>query len=99
MQDLTVEAWQRAVASLPIENLTPAQEKQRAQYQKELAAAEAKLADLTANPKQPPMMSAFSADMVEKMPWNRAVRILVDYSVRKVWQSSVSYLTASFLTR
>ena len=48
MQDLTVEAWQRAVAALPIENLTPAQEKQRAQYQKELAAAEAKRGGLTA---------------------------------------------------
>ena len=49
--DRAVRAWKRAIAVLPVEGLTPAQKRQRDNYAAELAAAEAKLADLHAKPK------------------------------------------------
>ena len=89
--DEAVEAWKRAVAALPVENLTPAQEKQRATYVTELAAAEAKLADLLANPKQPDGASVVGANDQHNLPWNKAYALLPDYQARQVVESSVRF--------
>ena len=88
---MALNAWKRAVAALPNENLTSAQEKQRAQYTSELAAAEVKVADLKANPKPPPGLMNVPSNDRSRLPWNRAYALLPDSdSQRQVVESSVS---------
>ena len=56
-----------------------------------LAAAEAKLADLLANPKQPDGASVVGANDQHKLPWNKAYALLPDYQARQVVESSVRF--------
>ncbi|KAI0688061.1 hypothetical protein C8T65DRAFT_675215 [Cerioporus squamosus] len=48
-----VEAWQKAVAALTKDNLTPAEQKQRAQYSAGIVTAQKRLDDFEARPKHP----------------------------------------------
>ncbi|RPD81620.1 hypothetical protein L226DRAFT_541311 [Lentinus tigrinus ALCF2SS1-7] len=83
--DLAVKAWERAVAALPIENMTAAQQKQKAQYKAELATAKAKLEDLKARPMEP--QGAVSMQNGQ-LPWNRAAAMLPELERTGVWESS-----------
>ena len=88
--DQAVEAWERAVAALPTENLTAAQQKQSDQYKAELAAAQAKLEDLKARPREPE--GAIRMQDGDQLPWNRAAALLPELERTGVWDSSVSWL-------
>ncbi len=88
---LAVEAWKRAVASLPVENLTATDVKQRDQYRQELAKAEAKLSDLKANPRKADGLLPLTSQ--DQTPWKRAAACIPDLTARQVRNSSVSTLS------
>ncbi|KAI0757372.1 hypothetical protein C8Q80DRAFT_1282310 [Daedaleopsis nitida] len=71
-----VKSWQRAIAALPVENLTPTEEKLRTQYQEEFAAAKATVADLTSNPRV--VRGNVAATDTQQLPWNVALRLMPD---------------------
>ncbi len=83
-----MEAWERAVGAFPAENLTAAQQKQKDQYQGELAAAKAKLDDLLAHPREPQGIVRLQDG--DQLPWNRAAAMLPELQRTGVWASSVS---------
>ena len=83
-----VECWKRAIASLPVENLTPAEQKQRDQYRQELTIAEQRVADFAPIPKQSNKAARLPAD--RDWPWNRAKALLPQLVSSEVWLSSVS---------
>ena len=87
--DQAIDAWKRALAALPGEKLTPAEQKQRDQYSSELASAEAKSEDLKANPKPPEGIRVYHSWQKEKMPWERAIAMLPDLVSSHTWNSSV----------
>ncbi|TFK93035.1 hypothetical protein K466DRAFT_479395 [Polyporus arcularius HHB13444] len=84
--DQAVEAWERAVGAFPAENLTAAQQKQKEQYQGELAAAKAKLDDLLAHPREPQGIVRLQDG--DQLPWNRAAAMLPELQRTGVWASS-----------
>ena len=85
--DKAVRAWKRAIALLPLENTTLMQTKQRDHYTAELAALQAKLADLNATPKPP---KNFTTGTPEALPWNRAMALIPGLQAAHQWNSSVS---------
>ncbi|KAI0688062.1 hypothetical protein C8T65DRAFT_675219, partial [Cerioporus squamosus] len=84
--DQAVEAWERAVAAFPTDNMTAAQQKQRDQYKAELAATKAKLDDLLAHPREP--QGAVRMQDGDQLPWNRAAAMLPELQRTGVWASS-----------
>ncbi|RDX56274.1 hypothetical protein OH76DRAFT_1519389 [Lentinus brumalis] len=85
--DQAIEAWKGAIASLPADNLTEAQVKQRDQCMEELAKAEAKWNAQISNPR---IVEGVHMPDQPEMPWERAasgIRMLV---AQQMWQSSVS---------
>ncbi|KAI1798214.1 hypothetical protein LXA43DRAFT_1107045 [Ganoderma leucocontextum] len=89
-----VRAWKRAIAVLPVENLTPAQKKQRDNYTAELAALQAKVADLDANPKPPKNFTATGTP--ENLPWNRAMALIPGLQATRQWNSSAWVITKAY---
>ncbi|KAM5537059.1 hypothetical protein V8D89_009205 [Ganoderma adspersum] len=80
-------AWKRAIDLLPaVENLTPAQKKQKEHYRAELAVVQAKLEDLEANPRQPKDTTLITA--AADIPWNRAKSLLPHLRATGQWNSS-----------
>ena len=77
-----VDAWERALGSLPVENLTAADQKKRDEYSSELAAAKAKSEDLEANQNEPDSGH-------EKLPWRRAEPMIPGLTASRTWDSSV----------
>ena len=81
--DLAVEALKRALAAMPSEDLTPAQEKQRDHYKQELAATQVKVT-----------VSVLPGVVIEnsagKLPWDRAAALLPELCAQGIWDSSVS---------
>ncbi|KAM5537085.1 hypothetical protein V8D89_009231 [Ganoderma adspersum] len=84
--DKAVHAWKRAIAVLPVENSTPTQRKQRDHYTAELAALQAKLADLNATPTPPKNFTATGTP--EALPWNRAMALIPALQATQQWNSS-----------
>ncbi|KAI0358985.1 hypothetical protein OH77DRAFT_1396325 [Trametes cingulata] len=84
-QEETVRAWKRALAVLPVENLSAAEQKQKDQYTAELAAAEAREARGPLRAAVVPMQ--FTEDQA---PWDRAKQVLVNGLTPpdKPWNSS-----------
>ena len=85
--DRAVNSWKRAIAALPVENLTAAEKKQRQNYTAELAAAQAKLVDLEANPKEPE--NIIKTNAADRLPWNRAAALIPGLQASGQWNSSV----------
>ena len=86
--DGAIRAWKRAIAVLPVEDLTPAQKKQKDNYTAELAAAQAKLEGLRANPK--PLRNFTATGTWESLPWSRAAALIPGLQATRQWNSSVS---------
>lgn len=93
--DHALRSWKRAVAALPVENLTPAQKKQRENYTSELAVVQAKVADLEANPRKP--KDAVTMNRPEQLPWNRAAALIPGLQATQQWNSSVNQLFNSLV--
>ena len=89
---LSVEAWQRALDTLPKENLTPSAMKQREQYIAGLAAAKRRLSRVD----EPEVIVVEQAK--GKMPWDLAQkeRVTLDLSSVEGRRSSVSPNLISF---
>ncbi|CDO72727.1 hypothetical protein BN946_scf184990.g10 [Trametes cinnabarina] len=81
----TVDAWQRALAVLPVEKLTPAQQKQRDLYSTKLSEAKAKAAE-RAQGYTPPHITLSVRD--EDKPWNRAAKVVQELLPSNTWNSS-----------
>lgn len=88
-----VDAWARALSVLPVDGLTPAEEKQKDQYSSELAAAKVKLKDMEANPINPKGMTTISSSEHDKLPWKRATAMIPDLIASNTWNSSVRRFT------
>ncbi|RPD81621.1 hypothetical protein L226DRAFT_606904 [Lentinus tigrinus ALCF2SS1-7] len=86
-----VEAWQRAIAVLPVENLKLAERQQRAQYSAELTAVEKRLEDLGASGKQPEGIVV--RQMSEDLPWKRALAMLPTLTT---WESSAWVIAIAY---
>ena len=71
-----------------MENLTPAQKKQRDNYTAELAVVQARMAELEANPRKPSDMVTMNRP--EQLPWHRAVALMSELQAAQQWNSSVS---------
>ena len=82
--DLAVKALKRALAAMPSEDLTPAQEKQRDHYEQELAAAQVKLTVSVL----PGVVTIENS--AGKLPWDRAAAHLPELCAQGIWDSSVS---------
>ncbi|KAM5532752.1 hypothetical protein V8D89_013549 [Ganoderma adspersum] len=93
--DQTVRSWKRAVAALPVENLTPAQKKQRDNYASELAVVQAKVADLEANPRKP--KDVVTMNRPEQLPWNRAAALIPGLQATQQWNSSAWVISKAYL--
>ncbi len=79
-----VDAWQQAVAVLPKSDLKLAEQKQRAQYSAELAAAQKRLHEFGATKH---LDGFLLRPLDEDLPWKRALAILPTLTT---WESSVS---------
>ena len=82
--DLAVKALKRALAAMPSEDLTPAQEKQRDHYEQELAVAQVKLTVSVL----PGVVTIENS--AGKLPWDRAAALLPELCAQGIWDSSVS---------
>lgn len=87
--DQAIDAWERALGTLPAENLTDAEQKQKDQYSSELEVAKAKLEDLKANPRKPKGATVVGPSDQDKLPWKRARAVLPDLAASQTWDSSV----------
>ncbi|KAI0374550.1 hypothetical protein BV20DRAFT_977181 [Pilatotrama ljubarskyi] len=84
-QEETVRTWKRALAALPVQNLSAAELKQKEQYAAELAAAEARQA------RGAPRTAGVVMQIPEReSPWYRAEQILANGQTPhgKPWNSS-----------
>ena len=68
MTDDAIEARKRALGALPVEDLTPAEQKRRDQCNSELEAKKAKLENLRTSPKQPEGAMVFRPHELDQMP-------------------------------
>ncbi|KAI0735555.1 hypothetical protein C8Q76DRAFT_286467 [Earliella scabrosa] len=80
--DLAVKALKRALAAMPSEDLTPAQEKQRDHYEQELAVAQVKLTVSVL----PGVVTIENS--AGKLPWDRAAALLPELCAQGIWDSS-----------
>jgi hypothetical protein len=87
--DKAIDAWTRALGVLPVENMTPAERKQRDQYHSELAAAKVMFEDFKANPKEPEEMKTIHISEYEKLAWKRARPMIPGLIASHTWDSSV----------
>ena len=71
--------------------MTEAQAKQRAQYEGELAKAEAILKDLKTKPRV--LSGAIPISSPDQMPWNRAAVAIPILAAQQLWTSSVGIVT------
>ncbi|TBU64671.1 hypothetical protein BD310DRAFT_806101 [Dichomitus squalens] len=92
--DQAVNAWKRALAALPVENLTAAEKKQRESYTAELGAVQAKLVDLEANSREPKEYVRTRAS--DRLPWNRAVTLIPGLQASRQWNSSAYVITKAY---
>ncbi|KAI0735556.1 hypothetical protein C8Q76DRAFT_668229 [Earliella scabrosa] len=83
--DLAAEALKRAIAALPAENLTPAQQRQRDQYKQDLASAEAKVAQSVQLNNGHVTVPGSQAGQV---PWKRAAALLPGLAAQSIVDSS-----------
>ncbi|KAI1797526.1 hypothetical protein LXA43DRAFT_1056655 [Ganoderma leucocontextum] len=95
--DQALRSWKRAVSALPVENLTPAQKKQRESYTAELAVVQAKAADIEANPKKP--KDAVTMSKPEQIPWNRAAALIPGLQATRQWNSSAWVIWKAYLVK
>lgn len=79
--------WKRALAALPIENLSSAEQKQKEQYTSELAAAVMRKGKGNSPTSGGPVhMRGLKG---EDKPWNRAAAMVPSLYSSKTWNSSV----------
>jgi hypothetical protein len=84
-----VDKWTRALDALPKEGLTPAEQKQKDQYESELQAAKKKLRNREDGSRQPEGMETIHYAERDKLPWMRAMAILPGLAASFTWNSSV----------
>ena len=85
-----IEAWQRALASLPVENPTLAERQQRVQCSSELAAAKQRLRDFETNFILP-TAAVLRYENGEDLPWERARAIIATLNTLNSCVSSAVY--------
>ncbi|KAH9846628.1 hypothetical protein C2E23DRAFT_890715 [Lenzites betulinus] len=82
----TVASWKRAIAVLPVEHMTPAEQKQKDQYATELKGATARLERRAREIPATDYVSTRAKS--EHLPWDRAKEIIRDMGPNKTWNSS-----------
>ncbi|KAK2462606.1 hypothetical protein APHAL10511_005339 [Amanita phalloides] len=89
-----VEDWKRAIATLPVENLTAAEVKQKSNYASELAAAQAKVTELKASPGLP--KNAVHMNASAQLPWHRAKAMIPELEAQNKWLTSAWVIAKAY---
>ena len=95
-----MECWGRALETLPKENLTEGEAKQKEQYEKNLAAAKRSLQDMkdgVNNPSRIVTPAEFFSGLSDQMPGARASEMIPQLTREGRYDSSVRVLSLTHL--